>query len=166
MFEAVLLPRAEVVNAERIAALEAYEQEAGEAMTAEGCIETFLAPALVRSSKGGPGWKNYFRLVALVNNSASGGGEIMAHYFDPVIEKLISMLRRVFPEAHDEDLYWCYHFVSGGLTLSLAETGRIDRLSGGKCRSGDMEAIHERMAPFMAAGFAEICRRRLARPEV
>ncbi len=41
----------------------------------------------------------------------------------------------------------------------LARTGRIDKLSGGLCRSDDYEAVKARMAKFMAAGFLEICGR-------
>jgi hypothetical protein len=46
--------------------------------------------------------------------------------------------------------------------LTLARTGRIDKLSGDLCRSDDFGAIKERMARFMAAGFIEICQRRKA----
>jgi len=41
----------------------------------------------------------------------------------------------------------------------LARTGRIDKLSAGKCRSEDFAAVKERMASFMAAGFLEICKK-------
>ncbi len=41
--------------------------------------------------------------------------------------------------------------------LTLARTGRIDKLSGGLCRSDDFEAVKKRMATFMAAGFRTIC---------
>jgi hypothetical protein len=43
--------------------------------------------------------------------------------------------------------------VTGALMNTLARTGRIDRLSGGLCRSDDFAAIKLRMARFMAAGF-------------
>ena len=46
------------------------------------------------------------------------------------------------------------------LTLTLARTGRIDRLSDGLCRSDDFEAGKARMAEFMAHGFIGICRSR------
>ncbi|HEX4098072.1 MAG TPA: TetR/AcrR family transcriptional regulator, partial [Caulobacteraceae bacterium] len=36
---------------------------------------------------------------------------------------------------------------------TLARTGRIDRLSGGLCKSDDFGAVKRRMARFMAAGF-------------
>jgi hypothetical protein len=44
--------------------------------------------------------------------------------------------------------------------LTLARTGRIDKLSNGLCKSDDYAAVKERMASFMAAGFIAICSRR------
>ena len=41
--------------------------------------------------------------------------------------------------------------------LTLARTGRIDKLSGGLCHSDDFPAVKEVMANFMAAGFRSIC---------
>ena len=64
------------------------------------------------------------------------------------------------PDCAEEDIFWGYHFVTGALMLTLARTGRIDRLSGGLCRSDDYEAVKARMATFMAAGFRSICKRR------
>jgi hypothetical protein len=63
------------------------------------------------------------------------------------------------PGAQNADLYWCYQFFSGALTLTFAETGRIDRLSSGLCHSSDYDAVRSRMAPFIAAGFRCICER-------
>ena len=42
--------------------------------------------------------------------------------------------------------------------LTLARTGRIDKLSDGLCRSEDFAAVKERMATFMAAGFIAVCK--------
>jgi hypothetical protein len=61
------------------------------------------------------------------------------------------------PDAREEDLFWSYHFLSGALTLSFSETGRIDRLSGGRCRSTDIDALYRRMVPFIASGFRRVC---------
>jgi hypothetical protein len=52
--------------------------------------------------------------------------------------------------------------VTGALMLTLAQTGRIDKLSGGLCKSNDYVAVKERMATFMAAGFLAVCARRKA----
>src|ERR1700676_2110047 len=57
------------------------------------------------------------------------------------------------------ELYWGYQFWTGRLTLTFAETGRIDTLSGGLCRSSDLDSVHERLAPYVAAGFRALCDR-------
>jgi AcrR family transcriptional regulator len=158
LFDAVFARRAEVLNEERMRSMDAYARAAGEQITVDGCVEAFLEPILRHSVLGDPRWKNYFRLIALVNNTPEWGGQMMTRHFDPVIRRLIELIRRCMPEATDEDLYWCYHFLSGALTLSLSETGRIDTLSGGVCASDDIEAIHQRMVPFIAAGFRRVCR--------
>jgi len=70
-----------------------------------------------------------------------------------VVLKLISILRRALPDYSDEDLFWGYNFVTGALMNTFGRSGRIDRLSGGICRSDDFGAVKKRMAKFMAAGF-------------
>ncbi len=161
LFDAVFERRAAVVNKARMESMERYVSDPGPGgPTAEGLIDAFLGPAMELWAKGGPGWKAYFRLVALVNNTPQWGGATMTKYFDPVIQRLIEGLRNIIPGAKDADLYWSYHFLSGGLTLTFAETGRLDRLSGGISHSADYEAVRTRMAAFYAAGFEAICRAR------
>lgn len=157
LFDAVFTRRSDIVNSERIESMDAYARSAGAHLTVEGCIAAFLEPILRHSMQGDPGWKNYYRMLALVNNTPVWGGEMMGQHFDPVIRRLIDLLRRCMPEASDADLYWSYHFLSGALTLSLSETGRIDRLSGGVCASGDMESILRRLVTFGAGGFERVC---------
>jgi AcrR family transcriptional regulator len=158
LFEAVFERRAELVNAERMRSMNAYAKAAGKNMTVEGCVEAFLEPILRPSLHDNEGWRNYFRLVALVNNTADWGGKMMTRHFDPVVRRLIEPVQQCLPLADPHDVYWCYHFLSGALTLSLSETGRIDRLSNGLCKSSDMEAILKRMSPFIAAGFLHVCK--------
>jgi AcrR family transcriptional regulator len=158
LFDAVFLRRAEIVNLQRMQSMQRYEASTA-AMTVEGCLQAFFEPVFQWWETGGDGWKNYLRLVALVNNTPTWGTSTMTLFFDPVIERLIQMLRQCLPEARDEDIYWCYHFVSGALSLSFADTGRIDNLSGGLCHSNDVAAVRKRMAYFLAAGTTELCLR-------
>ena len=157
LFDAVFIRRAEVWNSERVAAVDRYAEAAGEAMTLEGLFEAFLRPPFQWSLKGGPGWKHYAALVAQTNANPAFGGETMARYFDPAIVRLLDLVRRIHPEARDEDLYWAWHNLSGALTLTLGETGRLDRLSGGLCKSGDLDSACDYMVRFAAAGFRAVC---------
>lgn len=160
LFDAVFARRAEIINRERIDSIDAYERAAGSSITAEGVIDAFLQPILQRAAEGDQRWHNYFALIAQVNNTPAWGGETMGRTFDVVIQRLIEALRKALPDADERDLYWSYHFLSGALTLTLSQTGRIDGLSNGLCKSNDFEAIRQRMAPFIASGFERLCKSR------
>jgi AcrR family transcriptional regulator len=163
LFDAVFARRAEIMNKERIDAIDTYEKSSGDAITVEGVINAFLEPTLVRAAAGDPQWHSYFALVAQVNNTPAWGGETMGRTFDAVIHRLIAALRKALPDANEKDLYWSYHFLSGALTLTLSQTGRVDRLSDGLCKSNDFAAIHARMVPFIASGFDRLCKPAKAR---
>ena len=157
LFDAVFLRRAEVWNSDRVNAINRYAEAAGADMTLEGLLAAFLHSPFEWALKGGPGWKHYAALVAQTNANPMFGGEIMTRYFDPTARRLIELIKRVLPDAREEDLYWGYHNLSGALTLTLGETGRLDRLSGGLCRSGDLDTAGEYMVRFAAAGFRSVC---------
>lgn len=157
LFDAVFNRRAEVWNSERVAAINRYAEEVGADMTLEGLFEAFLRPPFQWSLKGGPGWKHYAALVAQTNANPAFGGETMARYFDPAIKRLLELVRQILPQASDVQLYWAWHNLSGALTLTLGETGRIDRLSAGQCKSGDLDTACDQMVKFAAAGFRAVC---------
>lgn len=152
LFRAAFERRAGVTSSLRMAALEAYEAEAGDNPTVEGALHAFLDTDLDLYREGGEGWMNYAAFGARISNTPEGA-ELMDEYFDPVVLKLVGILKRALPDYSEEDVFWGYHFVTGALMNTLAHTGRIDRLSGGICHSDDFLAVKKRMAKFMAAGF-------------
>jgi len=158
LLDSVLERRSGVLNAERMQRLQAcIEKAKPDPPQLDDIIDAFTHPLLNRSERGGPGWKAYFGLIAQVNNSTELGGVIMTRYFDPVVRVFVDALRDTLPDCDPRDVYWSYHFLSGALTLTFAETGRIDNLSGGLCRSSDLDSVHERLVPFVAAGFRALC---------
>lgn len=152
LFEAVFARRAGVTSGRRMAALERYEAECAGRPTVEGALHAFLDTDLDLYLSGGEPWMNYAAFCARVSNTPEGAA-LMDVHFDPVVLKLVSILKKALPDYSDEDIFWGYHFVTGALMNTLARTGRIDRLSGGICHSDDFKAVKERMARFMAAGF-------------
>jgi AcrR family transcriptional regulator len=153
LFDAVFARRAVITNERRMKALDEYDLAMGGKPTVEGALRAFLDTDLDLYIESGEGWKNYAALGAWVANTPEWGAEMMDKHFDPVVLRLIELLRKALPHCSEEDIFWGYHFVTGGLMLTLARTGRIDKLSGGVCRSDDFAAVKERMASFMAAGF-------------
>lgn len=158
LFHAVFNRRATLLSKTRQEVLLANKKTTdNKPQTLEQIIEAFLLPLKLAQESGDPGWKHYMALLAYVMNSAHWNQILMRDNFDKNVSEFIDALKRVFPKAKDEDIHWCYHYVSGALALTLAQTGRIDRLSGGKCLSSDFDAAYDRMIPFVAAGFREVC---------
>ncbi|WP_370454426.1 TetR/AcrR family transcriptional regulator [Hyphomonas sp. CACIAM 19H1] len=154
LFDAVFIRRAQIVNLWREEALKAaIEAARPQPPTVEAIIRAYLEPMLTGPHLEDQGWKNYYALVAYVNNSPGWGGRLMAEHFDPLIRQFLDALRLSLPGMDEKDLYWGYQCFSGALTLALAQTGRIDHLSGGVCRSDDLADACEHMVHFIAGGF-------------
>jgi AcrR family transcriptional regulator len=155
LFETVFARRAGVTSGLRMEALDRYEAEAGDHPTVEGALHAFLDTDLDLYIQGGEPWMNYAAFCARVSNTPEGAA-LMDVHFDPVVLKLVSILKRALPDTSEEDIFWGYHFVTGSLMNTLARTGRIDRLSGGLCHSDDFLAVKKRISKFMAAGFLRL----------
>ncbi len=158
LFAAVFRRRAEMLNPERLGMLEQVRRNALPGVPAlEDIVNAFTYPMLERSARGGAGWKSYFALVAQVNNSPEWGPVLMTEHFDPLVERFIAVMREALPGCDAREIYWGYQFLTGALTLTFAETGRIDKLSGGLCRSSDLDGVHQRLARYVAAGLRALC---------
>jgi AcrR family transcriptional regulator len=165
LFDAVFERRMEYAVSTRTAGLDAYEAEAGGHITVEGALRAYYDQAFDVYINGDEGWRNFGRIFAQVNNAPGYGAEKMDLYFDPLVLRLIGLLKKALPDAQEEDLFWSFQFTSGAYTLALSRTGRIDRLSGGLCASDDFEAVRERFVTFMAGGFDALYKsRKTAKP--
>lgn len=162
IFDAVFARRAHVTADLRMAALDHYDEECGGKPTVEGALRAYLDTDLDLYINGGEGWRNFATLGSQVAMAPKWGAEMFDKHFDPVVLRLIDLLKRAMPDCPEEDIFWGYHFGTGALIMTLARTGRIDELSGGLCKSEDFEAIKARMARFLAFGFEGICRDRAA----
>mgnify|MGYP001599483285 CR=1 FL=1 len=155
LFKAVFVRRAPVTSERRMKALDQYEKEAKGKPTVAGALHVFLDTDFDLYMSGGEGWKNYGAFGSQLSNTPEGGAMFDEH-FDPVVLRLIGLLKKALPNVPEEDIFWGYHFVTGSFMHSLSRSGRLDRLSGGLCKSDDLKAVKARMADFMAAGFAAL----------
>jgi AcrR family transcriptional regulator len=159
LLAAVLERRGQILNEERLRRLaEVRLSAAPRAPSTEAVVGAFLDPILDRLAHAGPGWHNYFSLIAFVNNSPEFGRTLMGKTFDGVVQEFIRAVMASLPGAAPEDIFWGYNFLTGALTLSLAETGRLDALSDGVCRSNDVAALKARLGPYVVAGLRGFAR--------
>jgi AcrR family transcriptional regulator len=157
LLAAVIERRGRVLNEERLRRLaEERLRAAPAAPSTEAVVGAFFDPILDRLAHAGPGWHSYFSLLAYVNNSPEWGRQLMGKTFDGVVRQFIQAVMDSLPGAAPADIFWGYNFLTGALTLSLAETGRLDALSDGLCRSNDVAALRARLGPYVTAGLREL----------
>lgn len=153
LFNAVFHRRAALFNAAREAALDQVMAAAGDARPAlEDVLAAFLMPIAEAQLQSDPGWRNYCRLVAQVNSSPVWV-QMMTEHYDSLIRKFVDLVAKALPSTPRTELFWGYHFLSGALSLSMADTGRIQHLSEGLCRSDDYDTLYRHMIQFFANGF-------------
>ncbi|WP_300543169.1 TetR/AcrR family transcriptional regulator [Maricaulis sp.] len=153
VIDAVLERRAEMVNERRSVSLKAYAKAHAGRMTGPGLVRAYLEPTFSFILDGTPGHRHYGALIARLNSAPVP--EEIGHDsspFDAVTQRFVELLKEVRPDCALADLYWFYHMMSGAITLSLAQTGRIDHLSGGLCDSADAATIVERMCEVFGKG--------------
>lgn len=155
LFRAVFARRGTIINELRLAALRDYRQ-LGDRMTLEGVIDAFVRSPFEKMHED-EGWRNYMAIVSFVNSSRGFLHKLMSETFDHVSHELIADMRRLLPDASEEDIYWGYHFLTGAFTFSLGETGRIDKLSDGRVSSRDVLEIADRLPTVIAAGIRAMC---------
>ncbi len=158
LLTAVFHRRAVILNDVRNKALDAcLAQAAPHPAKLEDIIDAYLRPLGEVQASANEGWKHYLSLVAWVNNSPKWGREFMTDNFNPFVLKFINALKEALPDADEQTLFWGYNYMSGALTLTFADTQRLDVLSGGKASSSDVATGYAHMTPFIASGFRAIC---------
>ena len=80
----------------------------------------------------------------------------MTTYFDGLVAEFVYGLQLALPDTPKADLYWAYQFLSGGLSLTMADTGWIDRLSDGACRSSDYETAYSKMIALYSSALERL----------
>jgi len=159
LFTQVFVRRASVTSERRMKALDQYEKDVRGKPTVAGALHAFLDTDFDLYMAGGQGWRNYGAFGSQLSNTPEGAAMFDKH-FDPVVLRLIGILRKALPDVSEENIFWGYHFVTGSFMHSLSRSGRLDRLSNGLCHSDDLPAVKARMADFMAAGFLSFCARK------
>ena len=128
--------------------------EASGNATLEAVLDAFLRPALTAGSDARFGGRVFARLRArLATEPEAFSRRILADAFDDSSKRTIAALQRQLPELPAEELFWRFHFLLGAMVYTMADPGRIQSLSDGKCDPGDVEAALRHIVPFLAAGF-------------
>jgi AcrR family transcriptional regulator len=114
----------------------------------EEVLHAFARPWFdVRKVRGGV---SYARLIAReVSDPDEASRGIIGKTMDPLAKRFLQALMRAAPDADPKDVSWAGHYFIASLLMMMANTGRIQRLSGKYCKAG--RESEQQIVNFFAA---------------
>jgi AcrR family transcriptional regulator len=160
LFRAVIERRAPTNAAGMRAALREAQKVRGGDARLEAVLRAFIAPVVERSMRGGPGWKNYIRLMATIGNLPQREAFVRAvpENYEQTVRSFIDTIRSIYPGMKESRIHWAFYFYQAAIIHILTESGIVDRQSDGRCKSSDLDTIVPLLVSFCAAGFREIAK--------
>lgn len=153
LLEELFSERAKPIAQERLRLLgECFAKNPRPAL--EDILDAFLRPALtlgVQPQFGGPA---FVKLRArLATESEKAARKILSKAFDASSGKFIEAIAQALPDVPRADIEWRFHFMLGTMFYTMADSGRIQALTGGRCDPSNVKRALHHMIPFLAAGF-------------
>ena len=155
LIEALFHRRLDPMNAERIAALDALEQQAGEQpLAAEQIIRAFIGTSLRMIEDARGGGRNFIRLLGRAyTEPAKQIRALIGQLHAPVMERFKAALARALPQIPLDELVWRMHFMFGTLSYTLAATDTVQLIAGCKPEDRyDARLLEARLIAFLCAG--------------
>ena len=155
LIEALFQRRLDPMNAERVAALDALEQQAGgQPLAPEQIIRAFIGASLrmIEDAKGGG--RNFIRLLGRTyTEPAKQIRALIGQLYAPAMERFKAAFARALPELASDELVWRMHFMFGTLSYTLAATDAVQLIAGCKPEDRyDARLLEARLVEFLAAG--------------
>lgn len=152
LFVEVLARRVGVLSDHRLELLNAIDHEKLSADEATNkLVHAFVYPLLERSVNGGPGWKNYCRLIANTAVVRTVGTPVLSK-FDETALSFVDKLKLIYPSLSDRQAHYGFQFLIGTTIYTFSENLRLDMLTQGKYKCDELEPICEELTKFLSAG--------------
>ena len=153
LLEALFSQRAAPIAQERMRLL-ALACEKHDPPELEHILDAFLRPALtlgVEPQFGGPAFVKLRARLGTEPETLSR--KILSKAFDQSSRHFIAAFAKALPQMPRTEIEWRFHFMLGAMFYTMADSGRIQALTKGRCDPGDVTRALAHMIPFLAAGF-------------
>ncbi len=150
LYRAIFEMRAPMIVDQRVAGLRLAEMEPDQERKVEMIVKAVLVPNLhMRSTEKN---SSYARILAReMSDPKSHHRKVVAELFDPIAYKVIEALQRAMPDRTIEEINWGYQAMLGVMVYTMADTGRVSRLSGGRCDPEDEMTTARHLVALMKA---------------
>jgi AcrR family transcriptional regulator len=153
LYRTLFLRRGEALNNRRLEELDRVMETAKGRPELAGLVRALVGPNIQLRNDAKLGGLAFARIIAheLIDPTAKRRN-LIEQVFGKVAERFIEALSLALPHASRAELHWAYHFTIGTLVLTMANNGRIEKLSDGACQVSDVERVLDHLVPFVAHG--------------
>jgi AcrR family transcriptional regulator len=150
LYRAVFDLRTPTIVDQRVAGLQVAASETDPDRRLELVIKALIVPMIhLRNTEKNA---SFARILAReISDPSSNDRKIIHELFDPVARRMIDAIAAALPDRSLEEVHWAYHVMLGAMVFIMADTGRIARLSGGRCDPDDEAATAAHMVALLHA---------------
>lgn len=152
LFEEVVARRAHLLCAEREARLARLE-----APDTRAILDAFLAPLFEYAASGDPGWMHYLRVLARLGEDPQWL-DVLSRHFDGTAKAFVAVLVAAMPKADPADVARGFTMLLHMMLTTVSQHARVDRLTGGAVRAGDLDNAYRVLLDFVTGGLASFNR--------
>jgi AcrR family transcriptional regulator len=154
LLEALFEQRARPITEERLRLLALCMPGHGRPPVLEQVLEAFLRPAFSLGLDSGVDGATFGKLRARLSvESEALYRRILSRAFDQSTRRFLDAVAAALPGLPRAEMEWRFHFMLGTMIYSMANSGRIQSVTGGACDPSRPDEVLARLVPFLAAGF-------------
>jgi AcrR family transcriptional regulator len=129
--------------------------QAPEGQLLEAIVKAFVLPVLQVAAS--PDGRQFLRIISRgINDQLDEDEDMVRELFDPLAHAFIEAIGQAMPQASRGTVAWCYQFALGAMLLNVNDR-RIERLSFGENRLGDVESAGPVLVRFITEGIRGAC---------
>lgn len=156
LLNAVFERRINPINEQRLAELDAFEAEAGDAPVAlEKVLRALLGPPVRLKKEWGEGGNRFIQLAGRAHSDPNPQvRNFFLGLFRRVIERFLPAFQRALPHVPEHEIPIRVHFVIGAMAHTMAWSQHVPDIYKSFCAPPDPEELLERLVAFAAAGMS------------
>jgi len=144
------------LNRKRLDALSARESS-GHRLRLEDVVRAMVEPTVHACTSRDGRERHYARILILAFALRQPFvDEVMSEELDQIAARFTMALGAASPTLSESEIYWRYDFMVGAMVhilLDGARGGRLQRISGGLCKTDDPKAVTDNLVAFLVEGF-------------
>lgn len=152
LFKEVFLRRGRDIAVKRREALAAL-RALGKPLALHDVVACYIRPALeMRRTREG---RAFIRLQARMHTEPPRFAErLRREVYDNTAREFHAAFREAAPHLSERTAYWRLVLVIGGYLYAHSDAHRLDKLSGGRCNTRDLDEMLEQVTAFVVGGLA------------